>query len=400
MRIAYIAPYQGRGLRKRRPILNNLALAANVKIEMIAELLRKQKHDVEIISQGELGERRFKLYPRLIEPEPFHEDISIHYSSALPVRFISGLWSSQQLLSLFKERHRLLPYDMVLLYNLMRPQVVCGKYAIGQLHLPVILEYEDDVFLDVAGRTEQGRRERRNVQAARAILSSATGGIAVSPHLLGQLPSAIPKILLRGVVDEDVLRASERALRGRRNWVVYSGTHSPWKGLEPLIVAWNDAHLPGWELHIAGEGEVTVTLEKMAEGNPTIIFHGLLNRQQNARLLGEAKIGINPHDVSHTPGNIFAFKIIEYLAAGVHCVTTPMGALEPELEAGITYMPDNSPAAISATLRRIVDERHYERHAEKAAQDMYGPEAVSDSLQRLLLQVVGVGGRPVRRGVR
>jgi glycosyltransferase involved in cell wall biosynthesis len=169
---------------------------------------------------------------------------------------------------------------------------------------------------------------------------------------------------------------------------VYSGTLYRSKGLKQLITGWRKLGLSDWELHIAGDGELRATLEKMALGCKSIVFHGLLNRQDNARFLSEAKIGINPHDVSQTPGNVFAFKIIEYLAAGTHVITTPMGALEPEIEAGITYMPDNSPEMISATLERVIGGRWYERKAVKAVQQTYGPAGVARSLDSLLNQVM------------
>ena len=98
---------------------------------------------------------------------------------------------------------------------------------------------------------------------------------------------------------------------------------------------------------------------------------------------------MNPHQVSRIPGNVFAFKIIEYLAAGGHVITTPMGAIERELEAGITYMPDNSPNRIAETLRHVVEHREYERTAMDAAQRFYGPIAVSQSLDALLQRVRG-----------
>jgi hypothetical protein len=104
-------------------------------------------------------------------------------------------------------------------------------------------------------------------------------------------------------------------------------------------------------------------------------------------LVGSASIAINPHDLSATPGNVFAFKIIEYLAAGAHCVTTPMGALEPDLESGITYMPDNLPKTIASTLERVINGRLYEQVATKAAENRYGPEAVSKALNALIEQV-------------
>jgi glycosyltransferase involved in cell wall biosynthesis len=108
-------------------------------------------------------------------------------------------------------------------------------------------------------------------------------------------------------------------------------------------------------------------------------------------------IGINPHDVSETPGNVFAFKIIEYLAAGTHVITTPMGPLEKELEAGITYLPDNSPETIAAGIRRVITEGEYERRASEAAQSLYGPAAVATSLNSLLDQVAAVGNREPMR---
>ena len=43
MRIAYVAPYQSPTLLERRSILSNLGLAANVKIELIAELLPESR---------------------------------------------------------------------------------------------------------------------------------------------------------------------------------------------------------------------------------------------------------------------------------------------------------------------------------------------------------------------
>ena len=54
MRIAYVAPYQGPTLLKRRPIFRNLSLGARAKVELIADLLQKHSHTLEILSQGEV----------------------------------------------------------------------------------------------------------------------------------------------------------------------------------------------------------------------------------------------------------------------------------------------------------------------------------------------------------
>jgi glycosyltransferase involved in cell wall biosynthesis len=359
-----------------------------VKIQRIAELLQRSSHDVEILSQGEVIERQFKVYPGFSDPEPFDAKIPVYYSSAFPVRFLNGLWSSLSMLRIFKARHRISPYDVVLIYNLKPPQVFCARHALRRLSLPVILEYEDNAFVNGTGKLDRGFRFRFYLSAAKRLLASVSGCVAVSPQLLSQTPSSIPKFLLRGVVGDEIETANKQRNNSRKNWIVFSGTHYRAYGLEQLIRAWQMVELPEWELHIAGDGEMTRTLQRMAEGDTSIVFHGLLNRQQNAHFLASAKIGINPHDIKHPSGNVFAFKIIEYLAAGNHVITTPMGRLEQQLEAGITYMRDNTSAIIAATLEQVIRDRSYEHTAEEAALEKYGPAAVSDSVNRVIQEVM------------
>jgi len=388
MRIAYIAPYQGPALLRQRSIIDNLTLAGRVKIELIVELLRGKSHEFEIISDGEVDSYKPRFYPSLEEKELFDPNVPVYYASALPVRLISGFWSSLRTLSLFKARHRCRPYDLVIIYNLKRPHITCARYAKQHLQLPVILEYEDDSFVDVAGREAEGFIAKYHRNQCRQALKAMSGCMAVSPYLLSQLPPAVPKLLLRGVVSRALINENHRTEASRNNWVVFSGTHEGTQGLEQMIRAWGMLALKDWELHIAGRGPITPALERLAENIPNIAFHGLLNRDKNARLLCAAKIGMNAQDVTKTPGNVFAFKIIEYLAAGLHVITTPRGALEPELEAGISYIADNSAETISAGLRKVIAGGLYERRARESAIQAYGSTAISEALNTLMSQAV------------
>jgi glycosyltransferase involved in cell wall biosynthesis len=387
MRIAYIAPYQGRGLVKARRIVHNLSLAGRVKIERIAELLRQNSHEVEILSQGEVVETAFRFYSGGPEAEGFNPDIPIYYASAFPAKHLNALWSSIGMLRLFRKRHQTAPFDIVLIYNLKPPQVFCARYAIRRLHLPVLLEYEDDAFVNRAGQNDTSASSRFYLAEAKKLLHLVGGCIAVSPHLLSQVPLGVPKLLLRGVVGQEIVKASEGINGSKENRIVFSGTLGRTYGLQQLVTAWNSLNLPGWELHIAGDGEMMPVLQHMARGSRTVVLRGLLNRDENARLLASARIGINPHDSSQTAGNIFAFKIIEYLAAGNHLITTPMGSLGKELEAGVTYMNDNTPGTIAATLLQVINQREYERTVREATLKSYGPGAVSKALDDVLLKV-------------
>jgi glycosyltransferase involved in cell wall biosynthesis len=365
----------------------NLALAGNLKIELISELLARAGHDVEIISQGEVVENSSRFFSGFHETTPGERKIPVFYASAFPVRFINGYWSSRGVLSLFKRRHHERPFDAVIVYNLKGPQVKLALYATDRLRLPVIVEFEDDSFVDIMGQANVGLKARLHRAQEQKVLNQAAGSICVSPHLQTRFAAGTPSLLLRGVISEHITAHACRSDASRRkNIVAFSGTFTPNKGLVPLIVAWKSLNLPDWELHLAGDGSIANDLRRLAEGVPTIKFRGLLDRNENAAFLAEAKIGVNPHELSAIPGNVFAFKIIEYLAAGLHVVTTPMGALEPELEHGITYIDDNSSAQVAAGLTDVVRGRRYDRLAADAAVRLYGGTTVAAALDGLLRQ--------------
>ena len=393
MRIAYVTPYQGPTVVTRRPIVRNRSISNKIKIELIAGLLHASSHEVEIISHGEVIERQFKFYPGFWESELFHSGILVYYVSSLPIKRLNGFWSGMRARQLFKKRHRVRPYDLVIIFNMKPPQISCANYAIRRLGLPVILEYEDDAFLSLVGKTKDGLVSGYHRSAYMRILNSVSGCMAVSPHLQSQLPPQVPSLLLRGVVGDDVLKTSEEMKATKKDWVVFAGTHIKENGIKELIMGWKIAGLSDWELHITGFGGMTEELRKMAENHRSIMFHGLVSRQELVRVICSAKICINPHAVSQTPGNVFAFKIIEYLAAGAHVITTPMGALEREIECGITYMPDNKAETIATTLKQVIEVRCYERTAAPAVLQTYGPEAVSRSLDKLLNNVMTVERR-------
>jgi glycosyltransferase involved in cell wall biosynthesis len=391
MRIAYIAPYQGPTLKKRRPIKSNLSLAGSVKIEVIAKILRAAGHEIEIFSQGEVVELAPKFYPAFAEPDRFHPDVPVNYSSAFPVRYINGMWQGAGLRSLFVARHRSAPFDCVLIYNLKVPQIMCAEHAAEKLRLPVVFEYEDDAFLDIDGRPAAGLRPGY-IRRAKSILASVSGGFACSPHLLAQLPANRPRMMVRGAVGDEILRASGKPDSAKKDWVLFSGTLSHTKGVAPLIQAWSQAQLRGWELHIAGDGPEAAALKKMANDRANIVFYGTVRGRELAELTSLAKICINPHDLSERPGNVFAFKIIEYLAAGSHVISTPMGQVEEEIAAGITFMPDNTPGTIARTLREVIQTNAWRNTAARAVQGIYHPQVLGAALDKLLRDATRLPG--------
>ena len=385
MRIAFIAPYQGTTLCQRRPITGNFGLGATAKMRILAELLRGSSHEIEIFSQGEVIESKLTYYPPLLEATASADEIPVRYASAVPLRGLNALWSTRSLLRLFKAHHRRQPYDLVVIYNLKPPQVTCADYAIRH-GLPVVMEYEDDQFLEIW--EPHFSRFTSNVweKQARQLLPRVSGCVAGSADLLAQVGD-VPKLLLPGVIDRAIITEGAKSNR-RRNWVVFSGTHSRYQGLTSLITSWRRTPQSGWELHIAGHGEITSELHALAAGDPTIVFHGVLDRDANARLLTQGKISVVAYEVDKTRG--FSFKTLECLGAGLHVITTrltALSALDPELKTGLTYLDGNDPDTISACLTGVISDRRYEQTSRDEAIARYGPDAVQRSLNAFLLSI-------------
>jgi hypothetical protein len=390
MRIAYINSYQGPTVVEQRPIVGNRSLSSRVKTELIARLLQANGHEVEIISHGEVTEHGLRFYPGFWETELFHPRVRVYYISSLPIRRINGFWAGLQAVRAFKKHHRECPFDLIIILNLNSPpQISCATYAVKHLGLPVILQYEHDAFRNgSSGEEEEGWLSRYRHSTYARILSSVSGCMSSAPRLLSQVPAGRPALLMRGVVDNDLVEASQQEVPKKSNWVVFSGTHIEANGVKELINGWKMASVSNWQLHITGFGGLTEELCKMAAKDPSIIFHGMISREELVSLLCSAKICISPHVANRIPGNVFSFKIIEYLAAGAHVIMTPEGDLEPDLETAVTYMSNNSPATIAATLQQVIRDRSYERTAPQTAVQHYGLTAVSKSLDRLIRQVM------------
>jgi glycosyltransferase involved in cell wall biosynthesis len=384
MRIAYIAPYHGPDLLKRRPIVHNRSLAATSKIEVTARLFLEKSHSVEVISQGEVVRSGSHFYPAFVETQRFHPEIPVYYLSALTIRFIRGWWEEMQALRLFKARHKAAPFDAVIIYNTKRAQLACANYARDRLGLPVLLSYEDDAFTNFTGEKANGILGAYNRWICQRVLNKLSGCYAVSPHLLSHVPDGVPKLLLRGVVDPAIVNTSQNMKSPKKNWVSFAGTHTKANGVGPLIDAWISMKLPEWELHIAGQGEDTAALQEKAAGRRDIVFHGVLRGQALADFLCSSKICISPTEVSRTPGNVFPSKIVDYLASGAHAIATPAGALEKEIENGLTYMPSNDSAVIATTIQQVIQERRWERNVAPLVCDKYGPAAVAGAIDALL----------------
>lgn len=391
MRIAYLANYQGADLIARRQIRRNLALAGSQKIYSIASLLAGSGHDVVVFSMGAVAERQGGRYSSFDSSPATGSPVRVRYAAALDVPIISQLIGMYELRRIFREEQAKQPFDIVILYNLSFAEALIARQVALNWNIPIVLEYEDDTDI-----MPDGRRTWKNIVwrwTRRLLRSKAQAVFAPSPELLAQFETP-HKCLLRGVLGDDIrIALREQKIRPANPLrVLFAGSVQFSKGVDLLCEAWQLAQLPNAELHIVGDGPMRLALQGQYAASG-IRFHGFLSRDQLIQLLVSANVCVNPHRAGQVKsGNVFPFKMIEYLGAGCPVISTKMGYIEPELEMGICFAKSESPTDLAVALKAVCD-NYAEwamrgQMAQSAAWQAYAPEVVSSKLCALLEDAV------------
>lgn len=134
-----------------------------------------------------------------------------------------------------------------------------------------------------------------------------------------------------------------------RKGVCYIGRLSPEKGLENLLDA---AVAGGWNLTVAGDGELKDNLTARYDLHENISFVGRLNGQQVSELLARSQLSVMP-SVCYENNPL---AVIESLTHGTPVAASDIGGL-PELindSNGALFEPGN-PAAINETVKRLLN---------------------------------------------
>lgn len=146
--------------------------------------------------------------------------------------------------------------------------------------------------------------------------------------------------------------------KAKKPYAIFPSSLAAWHGLETLLEAVNH---PAWpvdlDLVIAGDGVQAPLVREHAAKNRRIRYAGLLPRNELAKIIREAEIGlclIQPNE-SRRITQVLPFKLFELMASGVPVVATDMlgqtGVIQ-ESEAG-TIVPVNDPAALATAVASL-----------------------------------------------
>lgn len=384
MRIAYCAAFQGPELIRHRTIRRNRALAGSQKINYVIRILEAKGHEVTVFSNGVPAERNLRFYPGFHEPVgacstvyyPFGLDVPI--ANTWAVYF--GLWA------LVAQRHRRNKFDCMIIYNMGMAEIRCGLSASKALKIPVLLEYEDDARVHTEGHATI--TDRLRCHWINKLAPCLSGCFAPSNRLLDSIPTH-NQYLLRGILNDDLIAQQRSGKYKKEKIVLFTGTLVSCKNIENLIAAWKSLQPSQWQLHITGTGQLADYVKRAAAETPSIVFHGLVDRENLNKLLCRAAICVNPSCISKSVGNIFPFKIVEYLASGAHVLSTIIEEVEPELAKGITIIDSDDAPSLARGMLACMDRFPNLPDASAAVQATYSQTTVAENLDKLLRAAVG-----------
>lgn len=140
----------------------------------------------------------------------------------------------------------------------------------------------------------------------------------------------------------------------RRNVIFYAGKLEFRKGYNHLIEAFALIcnSLKGWEVELAGDGEIDKAIQLAAQLGiqDRVRILGWVPRNQMLERLGSCKIFCLP---SHAEG--FPMSVLESLAYGCATVTTPVGGLQDDLQgdSDVVFSPPGNSDALAEALMRV-----------------------------------------------
>ncbi len=185
------------------------------------------------------------------------------------------------------------------------------------------------------------------IQCHRLFLQKRDNSLCVKPTLLCRIRCSFNKWILKKAnaklvvlsehlrlkrqIDAEVIpngiaiNQSEHEYSMKPFRIAYIGNLNPIKGVEMLIEAFRHISLENCELHIAGDGELRQIVEKAAEDNENIFYHGWVKSERKEKFFNEASVVVCPSIYENMP-----YVILEAYCNGIPVIASNVGAI-PEM---------------------------------------------------------------------
>ncbi|MEU4447422.1 glycosyltransferase [Actinosynnema sp. NPDC050801] len=200
----------------------------------------------------------------------------------------------------------------------------------------------------------------------------APSATALSPYLADGYFTGVPRTIIPNTVPFEWGNPLHAARRRRQadaredvTRFLFVGRLDHYKGVRPLLAAFEALDVPSARLDVAGEGILAAEVAEHARRDPRTTFHGPVEGERRRDLFDRADVLLCPS----TWDEPFGLVVLEAYAAGLPVVVARSGAL-PELVddggTGLVVAP-GSAGALTAAMRRVLDPADRHRMAANAA---------------------------------
>lgn len=188
---------------------------------------------------------------------------------------------------------------------------------------------------------------------------------------------------------------AEYVAESRENLAVYMGSLFYFSGLPELLRAMAEIEQPKFRLVIAGSGEQEAEIRREIHtlGLDNIVeMLGFVRFEELPALFQKAKVAINPMIPGLVSNKAFPNKVIQYMAAGIPVVSTPLEGLERTFDKAVLTWADSSADVANQVNNLVVDNDRLNLHSKmglEAVTGMFDKDKAVLSFESLLNNLVG-----------
>jgi len=194
---------------------------------------------------------------------------------------------------------------------------------------------------------------------ANFVIRHCTGYVLLTQAMNDYLnPSGKPYVILEGHADiamAQKIPAPEKKAAVRI--CLYAGGVSKQYGLDRLVEGFQEANLPGTQLHIYGPGDYVEELKAIAAADSRIHYGGM---RMNAEIVDkemEAALLVNPRPTEEEYVKYsFPSKTMEYMSTGTPVLTTILPGMPAEYHPYVYLIEEETAQGIARKLKEVLSQ--------------------------------------------
>ncbi len=351
MKILYV--YNGCSTEKYEKLFKNKSIMISQQSQkyhsVLLQGLRKNKIDIECISGLPVNRKLTKNWRIPSETEVI-DGIKYHYFSTIN---FSAFRRIQLLIkSFFYTVSK--PSDSILICDVLDVSSCIGALIAARVRRMKSV----GIVTDVPGHLANSSEKKSLLEKIRIGLLNKFDGYVLLTHAMNAVVNtkSKPFVVLEGHVDEQMQYSKNRLEEKQMPKILmYAGSLKKIYGIGNLTEAFITANIPGWELHIYGDGDFREELVEICKKHSTVKYQGIrLNRDIVAAEL-KASLLVNPRPTNEDYVKYsFPSKNMEYMASGTPVITTHLPGMPDEYLPYVFLFEDETVSGMINMLQKIL----------------------------------------------